>query len=100
MDVNIGAERYPDVEDILEGLEEISGGVVAFDATMLALETGNERTMNVVLLGALAATKKLPFDEEHLREAIRERVPPRTIETNKNAYAKGFQKSKEILRNL
>jgi indolepyruvate ferredoxin oxidoreductase beta subunit len=91
MDVNIGAERYPDVEDIVEGLEEISGGVVAFDATMLALEAGNERTMNVVLLGALAATKKLPFDEEYLKEAIRERVPPKTIETNNIAYDKGYK---------
>lgn len=91
MDVNIGAEKYPDTGDIIDGLKQLSGKVIAFDATELAVKAGNQRTMNVVLLGALAATGALPFKEAFFREAIKERVPPRTIEVNNVAYKKGYE---------
>jgi indolepyruvate ferredoxin oxidoreductase beta subunit len=95
MDVNIGVDKYPDVEEIVNGLRQLSGKVVAFDATELAVEAGNERTMNVVLLGALAATGALPFADDCLREAIKERVPPRTVEINNTAYNKGYERYRE-----
>jgi indolepyruvate ferredoxin oxidoreductase beta subunit len=89
MDANIGADAYPDVSRLIEALERISGRVVAFDATELAVEAGNERTMNVVLLGALATCGRLPFDGETLREAVLSRVPPRTAKVNEAAFNLG-----------
>jgi len=89
MDTNIGADTYPDVSKVTEALEKLSGRVVAFDATELAVKAGNERTMNVVLLGALASSGKLPFETESLREAVLGRVPPRTVEVNETAFNLG-----------
>lgn len=89
MDTNIGADTYPEVSKVIAALEKISGRVVAFDATELAVKAGNERTMNVVLLGALASSGKLPFETESLREAVLGRVPPRTVEVNEAAFNLG-----------
>ena len=90
MDANIGADAYPAVSSLIEALGRISGRVVSFDATELAMEAGNERTMNVVLLGALAASGRLPFETESLREAVMGRVPPKTVKVNETAFNLGY----------
>lgn len=92
MDANIGADHYPEVSRLIEALGRLSDEVVSFDATELAAEAGNERTMNVVLLGALAASGRLPFGAESLREAVMSRVPPRTVEVNEAAFELGFDR--------
>ncbi|MBN2335284.1 indolepyruvate oxidoreductase subunit beta [Candidatus Bathyarchaeota archaeon] len=92
MDANIGADTYPDVLQLIEGLGRLSRKVVSFDATELAMEAGNERTMNVVLLGALAASGKLPFEAESLREAVLSRVPPKTVKVNDTAFKLGLDR--------
>ena len=97
MDVNIGAAQYPDIDKVIEGLKKISKTVIAFNATEIAEEAGNQRTMNVVLLGALAATGLLPYGVEALRESIRDGVPPRTIDVNMKAFDLGMQRCKECL---
>lgn len=97
MDSNIGADSYAEVEDIVEGLRRLSKEVVLIDATDLAVEAGNERTMNVVLLGALCATELLPYEPDALRRAVSERVPPRTVEVNMRAFEMGYERCREIL---
>jgi indolepyruvate ferredoxin oxidoreductase beta subunit len=91
IDVNIGADKYSPVEEIVEGLKKLSEMVIAFDATELAIQSGNQRTMNVVLLGALASTDRLPYEAEALKEGIREHVPPRTIDANLKAFSLGWE---------
>ena len=95
MDVNIGADKYPSVEEIIEGLKKLSETVISFDATELAIQSGNQRTMNVVLLGALASTDRLPYEAEALKAGIMERVPPRTIDANMKAFSLG----REMIKN-
>jgi indolepyruvate ferredoxin oxidoreductase beta subunit len=89
MDANIGADAYPNVSMVIEALGRLSGRVVSFDATELAVKAGNERTMNVVLLGALASSGKLPFETAFLREAVLSRVPARTVQVNEGAFNLG-----------
>ncbi|MHA1862005.1 MAG: 2-oxoacid:acceptor oxidoreductase family protein, partial [Candidatus Ranarchaeia archaeon] len=93
----IGAAKYPETEKIIEALKKISKTVISFNATEIAEEAGNQRTMNVILLGALAATGLLPFDVDVLRQAIKEGVPPRTIDVNMKAFELGMQKCKEFM---
>jgi indolepyruvate ferredoxin oxidoreductase beta subunit len=99
MDVNIGADEYPPVEEINKGLKRLSEKVISFDATKLAIQSGNQRTMNVVLLGALASTGKLPYEEEALMEGIRKRVPPRSIDANMKAFSLGKEMIKKLNSN-
>ena len=62
-------------------------GLVLIDANPLALQAGNLRAANVVLLGALSA--HVPFDEEHWQAAMRERIPAKLLDVNLRAFALG-----------
>ncbi len=98
MDVNIGVATYPSIKEVTEGLGKLSKKVIAIDATKLALEAGSDRTMNVVLLGALAATGKVPFKLENLKAAIRQRVPSSSIDYNMKAFDLGYNACKKLFQ--
>jgi len=88
--------KYPKVEKILTELKKFSE-VMAINASELARKAGSIKTLNVVMLGALASTN-FPLSEENLKRAIREIVPPKTIEINMKAFELGkiTSKSQEV----
>jgi len=90
-DVNIGLAEYPDMKTIEEAVKKLGGRAIAIDATSLAQKAGNVRTMNVVMLGALAGTGKLPVSTESLKQVIRENVPRGTEEVNLRAFELGLK---------
>ena len=81
--VNIGNATMPaDVQGKLDAI-----GAVKIDAGEIARAAGSPRSTNVVLVGALSTA--LPFAVEEWEDAIRHRVPPKTIEANLEAFARG-----------
>jgi len=100
MDVNIGVAEYPKVEEIINALKRLCKMVLAFEATSIAEELGEPRTMNVVVLGAFARVAEeteAPFTKDVLREAVKGRVPPKTIDVNLKAFDRGYKIVEEIL---
>ena len=69
-----------------ERLEEY--GATLIPAGKLALQAGNAKCENVVLLGALES--QLHFGKEIWLSTIEGRVPPKTIEANREAFALGM----------
>ena len=62
-------------------------GAVRIDAGEIARAAGSPKSTNVVLVGALSTA--LPCSVEEWQDAIRRRVPPKTIDANLVAFAKG-----------
>lgn len=81
--VHIGAFSMP--EDVDERLESM--GATLIDAGGIARELGSPRSTNVVLVGALSTA--LPFSVDVWEDAIKRRVPPKTIEANLKAFHAG-----------
>jgi indolepyruvate ferredoxin oxidoreductase beta subunit len=69
------------------------GGIIAYDATRLALEAGHPQTLNVVMLGTLSHL--LPFTT--LKDVIAEYVPKKALEANLRAFELGQKYSKRNL---
>jgi len=88
-EVKVGMAKYPSTESIARALEAIGGRVLVVDGDRLAAIAGSPRSTNVVMLGAAFATGALPVDEHCLLEAIRSRVPPRTVDANLQAFKLG-----------
>ncbi len=88
--VIIGAAGYP--EDIVGALSA-GAEVVAVDALPLAREAGNERAVNTLLLGVLAA--RLPFEREVWNEALAAAVPERFMKANLAAFEFGYTLQKQ-----
>lgn len=84
--VNLGYQRYP--ENIERNLTDAAKAYFV-DASRIAVECGNIKAVNIVLLGVLAGL--LPFDRKLWEDVISETVPPKTIETNLRAFNEGLK---------
>lgn len=85
MPVITGAAAYP--EGITERIAALGCDVFALDALSLALETGNARAVNVVLIGALSAC--LPYAQVDWEEAVAGASPAKFAEANLAAFRLG-----------
>jgi indolepyruvate ferredoxin oxidoreductase beta subunit len=83
------------MDAITKAVEKLGGKIITIDATSLAQQAGNVRTMNIVMLGALAGTGKLPVSIETLKQVVKENVPPKTIDANLRAFELGFNAVKK-----
>lgn len=83
--VSIGREAYP--EDIHETIRKHASEVHPFDATKVAVEVGEKRAVNLVLMGAVL--RFLPLRETVVDEAITNSVPKKALEINRKAFLAG-----------
>lgn len=90
-DVNIGKAGYPPVDDILRVVKSTGAEVISFNATSLARKAGEIKTINVVMLGALASTEKFPIAAGKLKETVEENVPEGTEDVNIRAFELGCE---------
>ena len=87
--VATGQAKYPGVGRIMQLVAEQVGGLLAFDAGDRARRAGSPLAVNMVLLGALAASASLPFSDEDLRQILRTRTNPKFLEANLLAFQSG-----------
>ena len=73
---------YP--EGVIEKLEQTGANVVTFDATAIAKEAGNIKSINVAVLGRLA--RLMPFAYEEWIASLTEHVREEFIGLNKKAF--------------
>ncbi len=85
MPVVTGAAAYP--AELVEKMKAAGANVIAADALAIAREAGNEKAVNVALIGLMAHA--LGFDTETLHEAIRMSVPEKFLELNLRAFELG-----------
>ena len=86
MPVITGAVSYPD--QISAKLEDLPINIIPLDALSYAQKAGSVKTVNVVLIGALAAISKIKKEEWY--GAIKETVPEKLIEVNLTAFELGY----------
>ncbi len=88
LSVSSGSDEYPTDERIKAILSAVTSSYHLLPATALAEELGNTRVNNVVLLGSLSHwLPDVPL--EVWLEAVRERVPPKFVELNQQAFLAG-----------
>ena len=84
--IRVGDGRpYP--SDAIDTLRSKGFDVVAIKATEKAIELGEHRAANVVLLGALAESLDIP--DEIWATTLRERIPAALSDLNQRAFAAG-----------
>ncbi|MBQ3105043.1 MAG: indolepyruvate oxidoreductase subunit beta [Lachnospiraceae bacterium] len=81
-----GMAEYP--EGIVEKLKK-EYAVYQVDAAAEALQMGNPKVFNVIVLGV--AARHMDFSREEWLSAIEKTVPPKTVEINKQAFLKGYE---------
>ena len=89
--------KYLKVEDIVKQLKQVTSRVVILDSLELAIQAGNARTENSVLIGAAVACEDFPIPAEEVRKAVLALVPPKTQNANSKAFDLGFESSSGCL---
>ena len=86
MTVVIGAKTYP--ENVIEDLKK-QHAVYTLDGQKMAIELGNSKVLNSVVLGY--AAKFIGFDKEKWLDVVTSTVPAKTIDINKKAFLQGYE---------
>jgi indolepyruvate ferredoxin oxidoreductase, beta subunit len=83
----------PDLDDLAPSvqayIEGMGARVVAVDATRLAQQAGNVRSLNMVMVGAACSLEDSPFDLEGARAAVVALIKPRFQSSSLEALALG-----------
>lgn len=86
-----GEIKYPTLEAIEAELKRVTPNVLLVPAQIDARELGVSQTMNMILIGALAAnTDILPFTKEQIIEGMTSILPPKYLDVNIKAFEKGL----------
>lgn len=86
-----GEIEYPTLEAIEAELKRVTPNVLLVPAQIDARELGVSQTMNMILIGALAAnTDILPFTKEEIIEGMTSILPPKYLDVNIKAFKKGL----------
>ena len=96
--VSIGESKYPSLAEILEKLGKASEKTIKLDANQIAQDAGSLLTTNIVMLGALFGTGKLPISIETIKESIQTRFPAKTAPVNIKAFDLGYQACRQVLK--
>ncbi len=76
------------IGDLIKEFSGLNINLYSVDAVKLAIEAGNVRTANVVLVGILASITDIA--KEIWEEAIKETVPEKFAEENLKAFELGY----------
>jgi indolepyruvate ferredoxin oxidoreductase beta subunit len=85
--VSSGEMEYPKKEFILDQLKKAARKVYVIPGLQAALDLGNARTLNIVVMGALSGLLKAPATM--WEEIVKKRVPKKLINLNLDAFRKG-----------
>jgi len=86
-----GNQAYPDHDHIAQWLDDLSQKVWRMNTTQEAARLGNPIYSNVIMVGALSATKELPITAGAFETVIRQRMPEDKVGLNLEAFEIGRQ---------
>jgi indolepyruvate ferredoxin oxidoreductase beta subunit len=95
--VSMGKSTYPEIEQIVAKLKSVTTKVITVDANDLAEKAGNRQSTNVVMLGTLFGSGKVPISVETMKEHIRERFAGKAAEVNIKAFDLGYEAAKKAI---
>jgi len=86
--------NYPTIDEIFSSLKKITPKLFSLDSTEIAKEVGDVASSNMVMLGAAYASGLLPLEENHLKDAMTERLS-KAADINVKAFEKGKKMVKQ-----
>lgn len=86
-----GDKIYPPIEDIAKELDELCVETIQVPATDIAMEAGNSKSANIVLLGALCGLESFPLLPEEIEEVLKQRFKGSLLELNLKAFRMGLE---------
>lgn len=87
-----GTTPYPSWDEIKNILAQYTDRIYLIPADKISIDVGNPRAQNMVLLGALSVF--LELESEAWTEAMRQRLPPKFVESSVEAFLRGADETR------
>ncbi len=87
--VSAGREVCPPLEEIKKSVAAVAAKFWFVPCQELGLKAGSVQCANTVLLGALAATRLIPFGPDALKDSVKRHLPPKLVDMNLKAVDLG-----------
>jgi len=84
MSVNLGNEAYPDDATITAAISNVTDKLYLVNASAMAKELGNTKTLNMVMLGCVS--HYLPISVSVWKDCIAQRLPAAILDINNRAF--------------
>lgn len=84
-------------DEYLSAIKNNIGRGFYINAAPIAIEAGDARTLNIVLLGFSVGAGILPFEEDEIKEAMECCIKPRLLEINRKAFIMGAEAARKQL---
>jgi len=84
-------------DEYLSAIKNNIGRGLYINAAPMAIEAGDARTLNIVLLGFSVRAGILPFGEDEIREAMECCIKPKLLEINRKAFLMGAEAARKQL---
>ena len=94
LSVSLGNERYPSDEEIIDIMRQRTDQIYFVSGTSRARELGNERALNIFMLGC--ASLFMPLKVHVWKECISQRIPPDFQEINTMAFNQGRKEVRNV----
>ncbi len=86
---NKGEAEYPRIDELIGSLRAATDHVLPIDATLVAVEAGSARSLNMVMLGCVLGSGLLPCPAKDFWLAIANSAPSALAEVNQRAFELG-----------
>ncbi len=86
-----GASAYPSTVEVEEIIHRYTEKLYIIPGTQIAQEMGNPQVLNVLLVGFLSVF--LDIEEARYVEDLSQRVPPKVLQLNLKAFARGREEA-------
>ena len=90
-----GEDSYPAMEDIQKELEAGSAVSYPLPATEMAVEAGNSKAANIIMMGALAGLPEMPIEPEEFFGVLSQNFKGKVLEMNKEVFMIGYKAIQE-----
>ena len=88
--VLIGEDEYPSLEDIAAEIESSCSDSYPLPATEMAVEAGNSKVANIIMMGALAAMDEMPIEPEEFYKGLEQNFKGKVLDMNKDVFMVGY----------
>ena len=89
---------YPEQDNLEKSILEVTPKLHTFDATELARNAGQIKTLNIVMVGCLFGSGILPAAPEEFADTVMSTVPSKLAEVNNRAFSAGVEYGREICK--
>jgi indolepyruvate ferredoxin oxidoreductase, beta subunit len=96
LSISLGSQVYPRDEEIVASFQQRTSKICLIDGSKRARELGDQRTLNIFMLGFLSPILSIDIDHSKWKTIISKQLPSKILDINLKAFEQGREVSLSV----